>query len=101
MAGGGCREVTGSLSLLVIFLAGWQWGPMLLGIPPYIVPPFSDVLAEFGVQLPEDTEVRVWDSTAELRYLVMPQRPAGTEGLEESALAELVTRNGMIGTALL
>ncbi len=56
------------------------------------------VLAEFGVDLPEDVGVRVWDSTAELRYLVVPQRPAGTEGWEEERLATLVTRNSMIGT---
>jgi nitrile hydratase subunit alpha len=56
------------------------------------------VLAEFGVTLPENVAVRVWDSTAELRYLVIPQRPAGTEALDEAALAALVTRNSMIGT---
>ena len=56
------------------------------------------VLAEFGVDLPEDVGVRVWDSTAELRYLVVPQRPAGTEGWDEERLAALVTRNSMIGT---
>ena len=56
------------------------------------------VLAEFGVEIGEDVEVRVWDSTAELRYLVLPQRPAGSEDLDEAALAELVTRNSMIGT---
>ncbi len=56
------------------------------------------VLAEFGVDIGEDVEIRVWDSTAELRYLVMPQRPAGTEGMSEDELAELVTRNSMIGT---
>jgi len=59
------------------------------------------VLAEFGVTLPEDVEVRVWDSTAELRYLVIPEQPAGTEELSEDELAALVTRNGMIGTARL
>jgi nitrile hydratase len=82
----------------------------LLGLPPAWYKSFAyrsravseprGVLAEFGVTLPADTEVRVWDSTAELRYLVMPQRPAGTEDLDEAALMELVTRNGMIGTAL-
>ena len=82
----------------------------LLGLPPAWYKSFAyrsravseprGVLAEFGVNLPADTEVRVWDSTAELRYLVMPQRPAGTEDLDEAALMELVTRNGMIGTAL-
>ncbi|MEH6648291.1 nitrile hydratase subunit alpha [Sulfitobacter sp.] len=56
------------------------------------------VLAEFGVILSADTQIRVWDSTAELRYLVVPQRPIGTEGLGEDALARLVTRNSMIGT---
>lgn len=56
------------------------------------------VLKEFGVDLADDTEVRVWDSTAELRYLVVPQRPAGTETLGEDQLAALVTRNSMIGT---
>ncbi len=56
------------------------------------------VLAEFGVDLPESVEVRVWDSTAELRYLVVPQRPAGTEGWDDERLAALVTRNAMIGT---
>jgi nitrile hydratase len=56
------------------------------------------VLAEFGVKLSPEVEVRIWDSTAELRYLVLPQRPAGTEGWDEEALAGLVTRNSMIGT---
>ncbi len=58
------------------------------------------VLEEFGVTLSDDIEVRVWDSSAELRYLVLPQRPAGTEGLSEDELAALVTRDSMIGTAL-
>jgi len=58
------------------------------------------VLAEFGIALGADVEIRVWDSTAELRYLVLPQRPAGSETLDEEALAGLVTRNAMIGTAL-
>jgi len=58
------------------------------------------VLAEFGIALGADVEIRVWDSTAELRYLVLPQRPAGSETLDEEALACLVTRNAMIGTAL-
>ena len=56
------------------------------------------VLEEFGVRLTGDVEVRVWDSTAELRFLVLPQRPAGTEGWDEERLARLVTRNAMIGT---
>ncbi len=58
------------------------------------------VLAEFGVQLPAGVELRVWDSSAELRYMVLPLRPPDTEGLSEEALAGLVTRDGMIGTAL-
>jgi nitrile hydratase len=83
----------------------------VLGLPPvwYKSAPYRSravidprgVLAEFGVQLAEEVEVRVWDSTAEVRYLVIPERPAGTEGLDEDALAALVTRNGMIGTARL
>jgi nitrile hydratase len=57
-----------------------------------------EVLKEFGLAIPGDVEVRVWDSNAELRYLVLPQRPKGTEGLSEDELAELVTRDSMIGT---
>jgi nitrile hydratase len=82
----------------------------MLGLPPtwYKSAPYRSravkdprgVLAEFGVVLPPSTAVRVWDSTAELRYLVVPQRPAGTEGMSEAALAELVTRDSMIGTGL-
>jgi nitrile hydratase len=59
------------------------------------------VLAEFGVTLPQNTNVAVWDSTADARYMVLPVRPAGTENLGEEELARLVTRNGLIGTALL
>lgn len=59
------------------------------------------VLAEFGVELSPEVDIRLWDSTAEVRYLVIPERPEGTENLDEEALAALVTRNGMIGTALL
>jgi nitrile hydratase len=80
----------------------------VLGLPPtwYKSAPYRSravreprsVLAEFGVALPAETEVRVWDSTAEVRYLVLPMRPAGTEGLDEAALAALVTRDSMIGT---
>jgi nitrile hydratase len=58
------------------------------------------VLADFGVDLPESTEIRVADSTAEVRYLVLPMRPTGTEGFSEAQLAELVTRDAMIGTGL-
>jgi len=79
----------------------------VLGLPPvwYKSAPYRSravidprgVLREFGLDLPEDVEVRVWDSTAELRYLVLPERPAGTEGMNEEALAALVTRDAMIG----
>jgi nitrile hydratase len=58
------------------------------------------VLKDFGVELPESTGIRVWDSTAEVRYLVIPRRPSGSELLEEAALANLVTRDSMIGTGL-
>jgi nitrile hydratase len=80
----------------------------VLGLPPvwYKSAPYRSravidprgVLSEFGVTLPADVEVRVWDSTAELRYLVLPMRPPGTEGMSEEQLAELVTRDSMIGT---
>ena len=82
----------------------------VLGLPPvwYKAPPYRSravidprgVLAEFGLTLPSETKIRVWDSTAELRYLVVPQRPAGTEGFGEEQLAALVSRDSMIGTAL-
>ena len=82
----------------------------VLGLPPvwYKAPPYRAraikepraVLAEFGLTLPATTEVRVWDSTAEMRYLVVPQRPKGTEGWSEERLASLVTRDSMIGTGL-
>jgi nitrile hydratase subunit alpha len=79
----------------------------VLGLPPvwYKSAPYRSravidprgVLREFGLHLPDDVEVRVWDSTAELRYLVLPERPAGTENLNEEALTELVTRDVMVG----
>jgi nitrile hydratase len=82
-----------------------------LGLPPawYKDPPYRArmvrepraVLAEMGCQLPGDTEIRVWDSSAEVRYLVLPQRPPGTEGMTEAELAGLVTRDSMIGVAVL
>ena len=82
----------------------------VLGLPPvwYKSAPYRSravadprgVLAEFGVTLPPGTEIRVWDSTAETRFLVLPIRPAGTEGWSEEQLALLVTRNSMIGTGL-
>jgi nitrile hydratase len=79
----------------------------VLGLPPvwYKSAPYRSravidprgVLKEFGVTVPDDTEVRVWDSTAEVRYLVLPERPRGTEGWSEEKLASVVTRNSMIG----
>ena len=82
----------------------------VLGLPPvwYKSAPYRSravadprgVLADFGVTLPKDIEIRVWDSTAEIRYLVIPMRPAGTDGWSEDRLAELVTRDSMIGTGL-
>jgi nitrile hydratase len=59
------------------------------------------LLAEMGTVIPADVEVRVWDSSAEVRYLVLPQRPAGTAGLDEDQLAALVTRDSMIGVEVL
>jgi nitrile hydratase len=58
------------------------------------------VLRDFGLELPADTEIRVWDATAELRYIVVPMRPDGTEGWDPGRLASLVTRDCMIGTAV-
>jgi nitrile hydratase subunit alpha len=82
----------------------------LIGLPPVWYKSFEYrsravreprvVLREFGVNLPETTEIRIWDSSAELRYLVLPERPAGTERLGEAELAKLVTRDAMIGVAL-
>ncbi len=82
----------------------------VLGLPPvwYKSAPYRSravadprgVLREFGVELPAGTEIRVWDSTAEVRYLVVPVRPAGTQDWSEERLAELVTRDSMIGTGL-
>jgi nitrile hydratase len=57
------------------------------------------VLREFGLELDENVEIRVWDSTSEMRYLVLPERPPGTEGMGEDELAALVTRDAMVGTA--
>jgi nitrile hydratase subunit alpha len=81
----------------------------VLGLPPvwYKSAPYRSravidprgVLTELGVSVPADTEVRVWDSTAEIRYMVLPERPAGTERMSEAQLAELVTRDAMIGVA--
>ena len=83
----------------------------VLGLPPrwYKDPAYRSrvvkqprkVLGEFGVSLPESTLVNVWDSSAEIRYMVLPQRPGGSEGMSETELAELVTRDSMIGVELL
>jgi len=85
----------------------YPWG--VLGLPPvwYKSAPYRSrsvidprgVLRELGLELAADVEVRVWDSTADLRYLVLPERPPGTEALTEDALADLVTRDAMIGVA--
>lgn len=82
----------------------------VLGLPPtwYKSPAYRArvvaepraVLREFGLELPPDTEIRVWDSTSEVRYLVLPERPAGTDGMSEDELAALVTRDSMIGTGV-
>jgi nitrile hydratase len=81
----------------------------ILGLPPvwYKSAPYRSraaidprgVMREFGLEIPDDVEVRVWDSTAEIRYLVLPERPAGTERMTEEGLAALVTRDAMIGVA--
>jgi nitrile hydratase len=87
----------------------YPWG--ILGLPPLwyksaayrarsVIDP-RGVLREFGLELNDDVEVRVWDSTAELRYLVLPERPAGTDSLSEAELAALVTRDSMVGVAKL
>lgn len=82
----------------------------VLGLPPawYKSAPYRsravrephEVLAEFGVELPSNKRIRVWDSTAEMRYLVLPERPSGTDNYDEATLATLVTRDSMIGTGL-
>jgi nitrile hydratase len=83
----------------------------LLGIPPVwykskeyrsrVVREPRKVLEEFGTHLPAETEIRVHDSSADMRYMIMPLRPAGTEALDESALAAMITRDGLVGTAVL
>jgi len=82
----------------------------VLGLPPtwYKSPEYRSrivrepraVLADFGLEVPEDKEIRVWDSSSDMRYMVVPERPAGTDGLSEDELAALVTRDAMIGTGL-
>jgi nitrile hydratase len=103
-------ENTGTVHNLVVctLCSCYPWS--VLGLPPvwYKSAPYRSravmepraVLADFGVTLPADKEIKVWDSTAEIRYLVLPERPAGTEGWSEEELAGLVTRDSMIGTGL-
>ncbi len=103
-------ENTASIHNVIVCTLCSCYPKMLLGIPPAwykslayrsrtVVDP-RGVLAEFGVELPEGTEVRVHDSTADLRYIVLPMRPKGTSGWSERRLARLVTRDSMIGTAI-
>ncbi|MGY9047379.1 nitrile hydratase [Puniceibacterium antarcticum] len=103
-------ENTGAVHNIVVctLCSCYPWP--LLGIPPAwyksdayrarVVREPRRVLGDFGLALPEGQAVRVWDSTAEIRYLVIPQRPEGSEGLEEEALMRLVSRDSMIGTGL-
>jgi nitrile hydratase subunit alpha len=103
-------ENTASVHNLVVctLCSCYPWP--VLGLPPvwYKSAPYRSravidprgVLADFGLRLADDVEVRVWDSTAEMRYLVLPRRPAGTDGWSEEALARLVTRDAMIGTGV-
>jgi nitrile hydratase len=103
------ENTAGVHNLVVCTLCSCYPWPVL-GLPPvwYKSAPYRSravadprgVLRDFGLELPPDTEVRVWDSTSEMRYLVVPERPAGTDGWEEEALAGLVTRDSMIGTGL-
>jgi nitrile hydratase len=96
-------------NVVVCTLCSWYPWPTL-GVPSVwyksadyrarVVRDPRGVPAEFGLKLADDVEVRVWDSTAEIRYLVIPRRPAGSEGLSEEALSRLVTRDSMIGTGL-
>lgn len=103
-------ENTADLHNLVVctLCSCYPWS--VLGLPPtwYKSAPYRaravkdprGVLREFGIELPESTRIRIWDSTAEVRYLVVPQRPLGSQHLSESDLAALVTRDSMIGTGL-
>ena len=103
------ENTPGTHNLIVCTLCScYPWA--VLGLPPvwYKAPPYRSravidprgVLAEFGLTLPEETAISVWDSTAEIRYIVLPMRPKGTEGWSEEKLTKLVTRDAMIGTGL-
>jgi nitrile hydratase len=102
-------NTTDTHNLVVCTLCScYPWA--VLGLPPvwYKAPAYRSravidprgVIAEFGLELPEDKKIRIWDSTAELRYIVIPERPSGSEGMDEAALAGLVSRDAMIGTAI-
>ena len=103
-------ENTGKIHNLVVctLCSCYPWP--VLGLPPnwYKSTPYRaravrdprGLLKEFGLELAEDTEVRVWDSNAEIRYLVLPRRPDGTEAMSEEELQELITRDSMVGTGL-
>jgi nitrile hydratase subunit alpha len=103
-------ENTGAVHNMVVCTLCSCYPLPVLGLPPvwYKSAPYRSravidphgVLAEFGVSLPAETKIRVWDSTAEIRYLVVPMRPAGTDGWSDGRLASLVTRDSMIGTGL-
>jgi nitrile hydratase len=104
-----CENTPAIHNIVVCTLCScYPW--IVLGLPPvwYKAPAYRSravreprkVLAEFGVELPPETEIRVWDSSAEIRYMVLPIRPEGTEGMSEQELAGLVTRDAMIGVAL-
>jgi len=103
------ENTSGTHNMVVCTLCSCYPWPVL-GLPPvwYKSAPYRakavrdprGVLADFGVTLPAGKEIKVWDSTAEVRYLVLPERPAGTEGWDEARLATLVTRDSMIGTGL-
>jgi nitrile hydratase subunit alpha len=103
-------ENTGAVHNMVVCTLCSCYPLPVLGLPPvwYKSAPYRSravidprgVLSEFGVLLPAETKIRVWDSTAEIRYLVVPMRPAGTDGWGEERLASLVTRDSMIGTGL-
>jgi nitrile hydratase subunit alpha len=104
-----CENTPAIHNIVVCTLCScYPW--IVLGLPPvwYKAPAYRSravreprkVLAEFGVELPAETEIRVWDSSAEIRYMVLPIRPEGTEGMSEQELAAFVTRDAMIGVAL-
>jgi nitrile hydratase len=104
------ENTPGTHNVIVCTLCSCYPWPVL-GLPPawYKDPPYRarmvreprTLLAEMGCPLPDDAEIRVWDSSAEVRYLVLPERPPGTEGMTEAELAGLVTRDSMIGAARL